>query len=176
MPLLLLALVALGVWGYTRPGGFRGLLSTPMPGSPATPEQIIRTDAPQLANEIIDLFRNGRNVQAMHAVATELEKDGFFEAAALLHKRADVLMGASVDPAAQDAAALAARNLRIRQNIVQIVRPVTPTVSLRDVDPNALFSQAQFVAQSPVTAVPLVQEEGQRIEPLRNLATIRRVI
>lgn len=44
-----------------------------------------------LTKEIMDLLRNGQNPVAMHAAANELEKYGFFDAALLLHKRAEEL-------------------------------------------------------------------------------------
>ena len=92
MPYLIIAaLLAIGYWGYTRSRAGVPLL----PGGatrPTTPEQIVRTDVPPaISNEVLDLLRNGRDPQSMHDVATEMEKYGFFDAAMLLHKRADEL-------------------------------------------------------------------------------------
>lgn len=92
MPYLLIALLAaLGYWGYTRTRSGMPLL----PGATRTPEQVVAADVPTtLSKEVLDLYYNGRNAQAMHAAASELEKYGFFDAARLLHKRAEVLSGA----------------------------------------------------------------------------------
>ena len=92
MPYLIIAaLLAIGYWGYTRSRAGVPLL----PGGatrPTTPEQIVQTDVPPaISNEVLDLLRNGRDPQSMHDVATEMEKYGFFDAAMLLHKRADEL-------------------------------------------------------------------------------------
>jgi hypothetical protein len=105
MPILLLgaiALFGLGYWEYKR-GAFGPRLS-PGQGTPnlppvlpanASPQQVVTQDAPALAAEVLDLLYNGRDPRAMHAVASELEKDGFFDAAAILHKRAGELEAAA---------------------------------------------------------------------------------
>jgi len=104
MPILLLGILALfgfGYWEYKRGAfGLKGNTSPkglppPMPSN-ATPQQVVTADAPGLANEILDLLYNGRDPRAMHAVASELEKDGFFDAAAILHNRANELEAARV--------------------------------------------------------------------------------
>ena len=93
MPLLIISaliLVAgLGYWEYIRPKG------------PRTPQQVVADEAPALNKEILDLYFNGRDPQAMHLAASELEEYGFFDSAMLLHKRADQLaqMGAATPPA-----------------------------------------------------------------------------
>lgn len=82
MPILIISaliLAGLGYWQYTRPKG------------PLTPQQVVSAEAPSLSKEIMDLYANGRNPQAMHRAAEELEKYGFFDSAALLRKRADDL-------------------------------------------------------------------------------------
>ena len=91
MPYLIVAaLIALGYWGYTRSRTGRPLL--PGASTTRTPEAIVRADVPPtISNEVLDLLRNGRDPQSMHDVATEMEKYGFFDAAMLLHKRADEL-------------------------------------------------------------------------------------
>lgn len=102
MPILLLGLLALfgfGYWEYTR--GRKAVPGLPPALPPtATPQQIVTADAPSLANEILDLLYNGRDPRAMHAVASELEKDGFFDAAAILHNRANELEAAARTPQA----------------------------------------------------------------------------
>ena len=97
MPFFLLgaiALFGLGYWEYKRgafgpPGGGPANPSLPpvLPAN-ATPQQVVTQDVPALASEVLDLLYNGQDPRAMHAVASELEKDGFFDAAAILHKRA----------------------------------------------------------------------------------------
>lgn len=92
MPILLLGILALfgfGYW-YTKKAPLPPGLPPAMPPT-ATPQQVVTADAPSLANEILDLLYNGRDPRAMHAVASELEKDGFFDAAAILHNRANEL-------------------------------------------------------------------------------------
>lgn len=87
MPFLIfgaIALFGLGYWFKTK--NYKGLPPQLPPN--ATPQQIVSQDAPSLAKEILDLLYNGTDPNAMHAVASELEKDGFFDAAAILHKRA----------------------------------------------------------------------------------------
>lgn len=117
MPYLLIALlIALGVWQYRR---YQSGLPA-LPGArPATPEQVVRAELPPaLQSAILDLLYNGRDPQSMHDMASELEKYGFFDAAMLLHKRADELavLQRQVD------AILAARGLN----------PTTVTPSLRE--------------------------------------------
>ena len=90
MPYLLIAvLIALGVWQYRR---YQSGLPA-LPGArPATPEQVVRAEIPPaLQNAILDLIYNGRDPQSMHDMASELERYGFFDAAMLLHKRADLI-------------------------------------------------------------------------------------
>lgn len=114
MPLLIIAaLIAAGYWGYTlgKPGITLALPTRRDPEGPtfellgptplvppkagtAVPEQVVAVaiEAPTLTKEILDLLSNGQNPVAMHAAASELEKYGFFDAALLLHKRADELI------------------------------------------------------------------------------------
>ena len=90
MPYLIIAaLIALGVWQYRR---YRSGMLT-LPGEkPATPEQVVRAEIPPaLQSAILDLIYNGRDPQSMHVMAGELEKYGFFDAAKILHKRAEEL-------------------------------------------------------------------------------------
>ena len=88
MYLIIAALLALGYWGYTRTRSGLPLL----PGATRTPAQVAASELPpELSVAFLDLLNNGRNAQAMHAAATELERYGFFESAMLLHKRADEL-------------------------------------------------------------------------------------
>ena len=90
MPYLIIAaLIALGVWQYRR---YRSGMLTLPGGKPATPEQVVRAEIPPaLQGAIFDLLYNGRDPESMDEVAAELERYGFFDAAMLLHKRADVL-------------------------------------------------------------------------------------
>ena len=102
MELLVLALLAaLGISVYelkkksspstkALPGGVQQPPQPPLPPN-ATPEQQIQNEAPALAKEIVDLLQNGRNPDLMDQLANELEKEGFFDSAALLHKQAATL-------------------------------------------------------------------------------------
>lgn len=91
MPYLIVGvLLALGYWGYRAFGATSTSLSR------GTRDEVVASEAPLLAKEILDLLQNGRNPQAMHAAATELEKYGFFNSAILLHKRAEQLLTQSM--------------------------------------------------------------------------------
>lgn len=97
MPILLISallLAGLGYWEYMRLKAGLPLLPSydEISGAPRTPEQIAKTDTPLLEKEVLDLYYNGRDGQAMHRAAMELEKYGFFDSALLLHKRADQLL------------------------------------------------------------------------------------
>lgn len=90
MPYLIIAaLIVLGVWNYRR---YKSGLPVLPGAAPVSPEQVVRAEIPPaLQGAIFDLLYNGRDPESMDEVATELERYGFFDAAMLLHKRADVL-------------------------------------------------------------------------------------
>lgn len=96
MPILLISallLAGFGYWEYTRIKA--GLPLLPFGESP---EQVATRDTPLLSKEVLDLYYNGRDAQAMHAAAATLEKYGFFDAGMLLHKRADAIEHGSAPP------------------------------------------------------------------------------
>ena len=117
MPYLIIAaLIAFGVWEYRR---YRSGLPLLPGAAPASPEQVVRAEIPPaLQNAILDLIYNGRDPESMNEFASELERYGFFDAAMLLHKRADalVILQRQVD------AILTSRGLN----------PVTATPALRE--------------------------------------------
>ena len=143
MPYLLIAaLIALGVWQYRR---YQSGLPA-LPGAkPVTPEQVVRAEIPPaLQNAILDLIYNGRDPQSMHDMASELEKYGFFDAAMLLHKRADViatfqrqvdavLVSRGLNPATVSAA--------LRESILQEVMRVAPVIPTPPSTPTPQSSQ-----------------------------------
>lgn len=86
MPILLISallLAGFGYWEYIR--------LKAVAGAPQTPQQIAASDTPLLSKEVLDLYFNGRDPQAMHSAAARLEEYDFFDSAMLLHKRADQL-------------------------------------------------------------------------------------
>lgn len=122
MPYLIIAaLAALGYWGYTRTRPGMALLPGNGSRPAATPEQIVIAEAPSLQREILDLLRNGRNPVAMHAAAGELEKYGFFDAAMLLHKRADELTSIATLAAQAEATRIEAERARIEAERARLV-------------------------------------------------------
>ena len=143
MPYLLIAaLIAIGVWQYRR---YQSGLPA-LPGAkPVTPEQVVRAEIPPaLQNAILDLIYNGRDPQSMHDMASELEKYGFFDAAMLLHKRADVLatLQRQVD------AVLVARGLNpaivspaLREAILQEVMRAVPVIPTSPIMPTPQTTQ-----------------------------------
>ena len=135
MPYLLIALlIALGVWQYRR---YQSGLPA-LPGArPATPEQVVRAELPSaLQSAILDLIYNGRDPQSMHDMASELEKYGFFDAAMLLHKRADELTV-----------------LQRQVDAILVARGLNPSA----VSPALRETLLQEVIRTPVPSVPVPQ-------------------
>jgi len=86
--------------GGTGPAGGTGSGLPPGPAAPEAPptpaqaQQVVQNEVPSsLANEVTNLILNGKNPDLIDLVATELEKEGYFDTALLLHKRAAILRG-----------------------------------------------------------------------------------
>ena len=155
MPYLLIAaLIAIGVWQYRR---YQSGLPA-LPGAkPVTPEQVVRAEIPPaLQNAILDLIYNGRDPQSMHDMASELERYGFFDAAMLLHKRADVLatLQRQVD------AVLVSRGLN----------PTTASPALREAILQEVMRAAPAVPAPPSMPIPQTSQTALEVamQELRN--------